>query len=272
MSIAPWQFTVKPAPGRRPEVVLAVFGAGPLTDAQPLARDRFGVPPAAPLEVCEVRTVTRAVDPAWFDAWRSGSLRAIAEGDLGADLAQLDAADHVHLVSVSVEAPADLSYLQVAWGLARYLVMRGATTVLDVHAMTFVRGTALPPPEAALDVAREVRRVYETTSTREDLAHALHTRGMRKFGAAELIALCGDADARLVGHVIGELADAVARGAEITGPRHPVVIAPGVTWFVVADEHHLGALLQLDNRACVLVDDRGRDLLGVIGRLPRGSA
>ena len=35
---------------------------------------------------------------------------------------------------------------------------------------------------ALLDVAREVRVVFETSPMRGSSAHALHTRGMRKFG------------------------------------------------------------------------------------------
>jgi hypothetical protein len=120
-----------------------------------------------------------------------------------------------------------------------------------------------------MDVQREVRVVYETDASRADGAHALHTRGLRKFGAPDLIALCSDTDARLVGHAMAELADAVARGTDLTAPKHAVQVAPGVTWFAVQDEHRLGDLLQLNNDARVLVDSEGHDLVGVLSRLPR---
>ncbi|MGN6109324.1 MAG: hypothetical protein ACTHU0_29725 [Kofleriaceae bacterium] len=233
---------------------------------------RFGVPSEAAGAACTVRTIAREADPAWFDAWRSGALRAIAERDLGARLAELDAADHLHLIVADVEAPADLGYLQAAWGFARAAVAAGASIVLDVHAATFHAGEALPPADAALDVSHEVRTVFETSAGRARHPHALHTRGMRKFGAPDLIALCSDADAPLVGHALAELAGLVAGGTELALPRHAIELAAGVTWYAVEDEHRLADLLQLDNRARVVVDGAGHDLVGVIGRLPRATA
>ncbi len=269
---AVWPFAAPPVPARRADVVLAVFGRTPL-DLAALEPAAVGIPAGVALP--EVRTVLRATEPRWLDAWRTGSLRAIAERDLGPegpDLAALDAADRVHMITASVTAPVDLGYLQAAWGLARHALAQGATTVLDVHAMTYRATAALAAPDAPLDVAREVRRIYETSTTGPDLPHALHTRGLRKFGAPDLIALCGDADVRLVGHALGALADRVARGVSLSLARHPVDVAPGIIWYVLPDEHGLGELLQLGNTARVLVDERGHDLVGVLGRLPRGSA
>ncbi len=235
-----------------------------------MSRERFGA--THEIDAFDVRTVARAQDPRWFDGWRTGSLRVIATQDLdAAALAELDAAEQVHLVSIEVAAPADLAYLQTAWALARWLVARGGAIVLDAHAMTFRAGAALPAADAPLDVAREVRRVFETSSTRADLAHALHTRGMRKFGAPDIVALCTDADARFVASAMGQLANAVARGVDIATPRFEVELVPGLRWYLVDDEHRLGELLQLNNAARVLVDEQGRDLMGVLGRLPRGT-
>lgn len=263
MTISPWTFSDPSARAgagaerRVAQVTLAVFGQGPLAPA---------------VGAHDVQTIARVADPRWFDAWRTGSLRAIAEQDLGEGIGALDAADHVHMLSVEVTSPADLGYLQEAWARARSVVARGGAVVLDVHAMAFVAGSALPAPEAALDVAREVRTIYETTSTRPDHAHAIHTRGLKKFGARDLIALCSDADARLVGHAMRALADRIARGLDIlAAPAHAVEIAPGITWYLVDDEHHLAELLQLNNTAHVLVDGQGHDLVGVLGRLPRGN-
>jgi hypothetical protein len=220
-------------------------------------------------EACTLRTIDRRVDPRWFDAWRSGSLRNIAETDLGKDIAALDAADHAHVIVTAPTAPTDLAYLQAAWALVRYTIECGATVVLDAHAMTYIPAASVQRANEPLDIKREVRVVYETTSMRDDGAHALHTRGMRKFGAPDLIALCTDSDARFVGHAIAELADSVAHGTELAVPLHAVVVAPGVTWMVVEDEHRLGEILQLNNSARVLVDASGHDLVGVLGRLPQ---
>lgn len=239
--------------GRHAQVVLAAFGRGPLTPGTPLA----GGP--------EVRTIPRAADPGWFDRWRTGSLRAVAERDLP-DLGELDAADHLHMIVADVVGPADLGYLQAAWAAARAVVVRGASLVLDVHAMTFIAGAALAPPDAALDVRREVRIVYETDTTRPSAGHALHTRGMRKFGAPDLVALCSDADVALVSKVIEGLANAIARGEDVGVPRHGVELGGGVTWYLVEDEHGLAQLLSLNNTARVLVDGTGHDLIGIATR------
>jgi hypothetical protein len=266
-----WKFHTLPAQPRSPQVLLFVFATGSLGGDAVLSLERFGAPSEQALAQCTLRTIERAIDPRWFDAWRQGNLRAIAEADLGDHLAQLDAADHVHVIRSEPDAPGDLSYLQAAWAIARYLVDRGASIVLDAHAMRYLRADSLTAPEAALDVAHEVRVVYETDATRASGAHAIHTRGMRKFGAPDLIALCTDADARFIAHVMTELAEAVACGTDLATPKHAVHVAAGVTWVAVEDEHRLGEVLQLGNAARVLVDESGRDLIGILGRLPRAE-
>ncbi len=246
-----------------------VFARGPLRGDVTLSKSTYGAPSDAALEACKLQTIARAQDPAWFDAWRGGSLRTIASQDLGDQLAALDAADHVHVVACEPREATDLSYLQGVWALVRYLVDAGATVVLDAMAMAYVPAAAVPAVDAPLDVSREVRVVFETDSTRSDRAHALHTRGMRKFGAPDLIALCTDGDVELVGTAIRELADQVARGTDLATPRHALEIAPGVRWVVVEDEHRLGAMLQLNNEARVIVDATGHDLMGVASAAAR---
>lgn len=247
--------------------MLFVFGTG-MREAAPLSTTNAGAPSPEALATCEVRRIERAADPAWFDGWRKGSLRAIAEQDLKGQLAALDAADHLHLIECRPGEVTDLGYLQAAWSHARHLAARGATVVLDAHAMTFTQAAALPAADAPLDVKREVRVIYETDSKRADQAHALHTRGMRKFGAPDLIALCTDADVPLVAHAIGELADTVARGTDLA-TKHAIDLGPGVRWVAVEDEHRLAEVLQLNNDARVIVDETGHDLMGVMSRLPR---
>lgn len=269
--MTPWQFATPPARPRDPQVVLFAFSTGPLRPDLAMSLERSGAPSHEAVAACRVQTIARAQDPRWFDAWRTDSLRAIASQDLGADLALLDAADHAHLVACEPRGVTDLTYLQAAWALVRHLAERGATVVLDAIAMTYARTTALPPPGAPLDVAREVRVVYETDQARADRAHAIHTRGMRKFGAPDLVALVTDKDVPLVAQAIAELADQVARGTDLGTPLHAVEVAPGVHWVVVEDEHRLGELLQLGNEARVLVDAAGHDLAGVVARIDQHS-
>jgi hypothetical protein len=270
MTVEPWLFATLPIRARDPQVALFAFGTGPLGSEIDLASeaDRFGAPSPEAVRTCSVQTIARRQDPAWFDGFRSGSLRAIATQDLGAGTAALDAADHVHVIACQPRAVKDLTYLQAAWAFARCLAVRGAAIVFDAMAMAFTPADHLQGANEPLDIRREVRVVYETSTTRPDLAHALHTRGLRKFGAPDLIALCTDADVPLVGQAISELADAVARGTDLARPTHAVEIAPGVRWVAVDDEHRLGELLQLNNTARVLVDDAGRDLMGVAARTP----
>jgi|SRR4051812_25216549 len=247
-----WAFATAPETPRHPEVILAAFSTGPLAEAGADAG---------------VRTIEARLDPAWFAGWRSGSLRAIAEADLDGELAALDAADRLQLVSVSPRAPADLGYLQAAWAQARSLVARGATTVLDVHAMTYRHGTALAAAEAAFDARREVRIIFETSKERPDGAHALHTRGMRKLGAPDLVALCTDQDVDLVGEVITQLVIAVAGGVDLRAGHQAIDLDPALSWQVVDDDHGLANLLALNNEARVLVGDDGAHLMGAAARL-----
>lgn len=209
--IEPWQFQSSPAKARDPQVALFVFSEGALGGDIELSMERFGAPSREALAGIGVQTIERSRDAGWFDAFRSGSLRAIASQDLGAQLAELDACDHLHLVSAAPRGVTDLTYLQAAWATVRWLGARGGTLVLDAMAMTFVPLAHVQGAGEPLDVRREVRVVYETNSMRPDRAHALHTRGMKKFGAPDIVALCTDEDVPLVGQAISELADQVAR-------------------------------------------------------------
>ena len=252
--------------------MLAAFSAGPLGDDAATSLSQYGAPPGEVIAAADVRTIEARQDPAWFAGWRSGSLRAIAERDLGGTLGALDAADRLHLVSIAPVAPSDLTYLQAAWALVRYLVARGATTVLDVHAMTYRHAAAVPAADAGFDARREVRIIFETSSERPDGAHALHTRGMRKFGAPDLVALCTDADIDVVGAVMTQIMTAVAGGAELCAGHQAIDLDQSMTWQVVDDEHGLAGLLQLNNPARVLVDDDGAHLMGIAARVRQAQA
>jgi hypothetical protein len=148
----------------------------------------------------------------------------------------------------------------------------GGSVVLDAHAIAYHHGDALPAAGAPFDSEREIRVIYETSADRPDAPHALHTRGMKKVGAPDLIALCTDEDVPLISTALRELADAMARGLELGSPRHRLDVVPGVHWVLVPDEHGLGDLLQLDNSARVLVDSDGHDLAGIASRLRRAPS
>ncbi|MBL9012583.1 MAG: hypothetical protein JNL83_00310 [Myxococcales bacterium] len=270
MTIDPWTFQQAPASPRRANVTLLVFGQE--LEEGPLSLSRFGIPTPESVANIDVRRHERARDPAWFDGFRSGSMRAIATSDLGPRIAALDAATVACSIALDIDGPADLTYLQAAWGYARYLIAMGGSVVLDAQAIAYHDGDTLPPPGAPLDTEREVRVVFETSADRPDAPHALHTRGLRKFGAPDLVTLCRDDDVPLLSTAIRELADGMARGLDLGTPRHRLEVAPGVHWVLVPDEHGLGDLLQLNNAARVLVDSDGHDLAGVASRLRRAPS
>lgn len=265
-----WTFDRAPAAPRRANVSLFVFGRD--FEQGILVPARHGIPTPESLERLVVRRIERADAPAWFDGFRSGSMRAIATTDLGPWLAALDAATVVHSITVDIEGPADLAYLQAAWGYARHLISIGGSVVLDAHALAFIYGDDLAGSTAPFDSAREVRVIYETSADRPDAPHALHTRGMKKFGAPDLITLCRSDDVPLLSTALRELADVMARGLDLGTPRHRLDVVPGVHWVLVPDEHGLGDLLQLNNAARVLVDSDGHDLAGIASRVRRAPS
>ena len=66
-------------PGGAPNAFqLFCFSTGPLKADVPMSAGRFGLPSPEAMQQVEVRELTREMDAAWFDGFRSGSLRAIA--------------------------------------------------------------------------------------------------------------------------------------------------------------------------------------------------
>ena len=97
---------------------LFCFSSGPLRADVPMSAARFGLPSPEAMKLVEVRGLTRELDSAWFDGFRSGSLRAIATQALG-DVSALDSATQLTAVLISREDAPDLVHLQA--GLQRGL-------------------------------------------------------------------------------------------------------------------------------------------------------
>jgi hypothetical protein len=107
------------------------------------------------------------------------------------------------------------------------MMARGATVVLDVHAHTLLaRRPRCRLPAATLDVRARGARDLRDRLTRTERAHALHTRGLRKFGAPELVALCGQDDAALVGNVIRRSSPPRSPPAAELEPAPRISVAP----------------------------------------------
>jgi hypothetical protein len=247
-----WTREPEAGSNRDANVFLVCFGANIREDV-PLAASRFGIPDRRSAELVDVREHDRASAPEWFDGWRSGALRAVAELQLGPALSELDAADRCFTLEVSLPEPSDLGYLQAAWALARWLVARGATIVLDVHAGRYLRGASMAAPDAEFDVQREVSLILEADSDEPEAEQILHTRGLRKFGRPDIVSRCDPSDAEMFGAIIWELADGMAHGFLPQLPRHGVDLDEDTTLYLVEDsDGEYEELLGLNNDARLL--------------------
>lgn len=248
------------------EVFLVCFSDGPLAADVPLQSNRFGLPSAEAATRVEIRRHVRHDDPVWFDGWRNDSLLAVARQDLGPTSNALVEAAECHTLVASAEDSADLVHLQACWACARWLVARGATVVLDAHAVTFLPAAAVAgvPPDAPFDIRREVRLVYETDATLPRGGHVLHTRGLRKLGRPDLLAVVGPEDVELVSGVIWQVAAGMADGWS-PAQRHGLDLDDRLTLYLVADDSSLPARLGLNNDALRLVQNESDDLIGLQG-------
>lgn len=176
----------------------------------PLRAERLGLPEGG-LEALDVRRHDRADDPAWFDRWRQGPLRALAERDLE-DLSALDRATLCHSVRyLGPDAP-DLGGVQAAWAVARWLTERGAEVVLDTAAARAFGPANLPPPRPHLRVQDHVTLVVETEPCLGGDGFLVHTRGLRSFARPDVAVVVGAAEVDTTAAVLWNLAAALADG------------------------------------------------------------
>jgi hypothetical protein len=246
---------------RDANVLFVCFASATLRDDVKLQVDRFGVSSVASFRAVDVREHRREASPEWFDNWRSGPLRAIASGCLGGDLSALDAADRCFTFDVTARDPADLAHLQSIWAVSRWFFERGASVLLDAHAMRFLTASAVPDPRAVFDVKCEVSLVVETDATEPNGGHVVHTRGLRKVGRPDVVAVCSPEDVDLVADVIWQVAAGMAAGFLPALPRHGIDVTESESWYLVADDgDRFAQRLGLNNDARVLVDALGAPL------------
>ena len=193
------------------EIVLVCFSQGPLRD-MPFRVDLYGLPSKESFSLADIRAHRREDDAAWFDNWRTGAAGIVAKDHLGERIADLEAADTCQTISVSVIPGGDFGYLQAAWAIARYLVDRGATVVLDVHAARYLEGSKIRSVPVSFDVQRELLTVIESDPRTPGGDHIIHTRGMRKLGRPDLGALVGPEDVRVAASLIRQLTNAIGDG------------------------------------------------------------
>ncbi len=217
------------------EVALFAFSRGSLPEDVPFSMSRFGAPSREAAASLDVATIERKADPEWFDNWRRGALRTIATSDIG-DLSELDAADHVHVVKLTVQDPKDLVHLQTAWAAAKWLVERGASVVLDAHASHWWTKREIEElaPDRDVSMNDEVIIVAETDAS-PGFGYPIHTRGMRKFGRRDVVMAATKSNDPVVGMIVREIALAQALGGVFRPGQHVDFGEDGgevlVTWY-----------------------------------------
>ena len=154
-----------------------------------MSASRFGLPSQEAAAFSEVRRLPREADPAWFDGFRQGSLRNVAELALG-NLRALDAATEVTVIITSRPDAGALAHLQAAWAIAKWTVARGATVVLDAQANRYWSAAELDdwPANRPFALSSDINVVVEAEGANA-VASAIHTRGLAKFGRPDLVTL-----------------------------------------------------------------------------------
>lgn len=247
-AITPWPRPLM-QPGGRPNVFhLFCFSPGPLAADVPMSAARFGMPSKESSGFCDVRQLPRALDPQWFDGFRQGSLRSLAQSALG-DLGALDAATEVSVIITTREDADDLGHLQAAWAIAQWTVARGATVVLDAQANRFWSAADVADwaPRRPFILSSDVNLVVEAEGTSDQPA-TVHTRGLAKFGRPDLVALAvPPARWDAVAGVLRALAAQLVLGA-VLRPGDSLAIEAGVAHFA----QYAPDALHLNNEALLV--------------------
>ena len=184
--IPTWQRSTFQPGGGLNAFQLFCFSTGPLKADVPMSAGRFGLPSPEVMKLVEVRELPREVDSAWFDGFRTGSLRAIATQALG-DVSALDSATQLTAVLISRPDAADLSHLQAGWAVTQWLIARGVTVVLDAQTNRFWKGEEVAgwPAVRPFALSTDVNIVVEAEPTSPTAT--IHTRGLQKVGRADLV-------------------------------------------------------------------------------------
>jgi hypothetical protein len=266
VAVAAWPRPHFKATEQQTKIFFVCFGKSPLSEL-PLSRARFGLPEGDGLNHIDVREHLRATSKAWFEGWWSGAFAAVAERDLGPDLALLTTSDVCFSVGLELPDQPDLSPQQSVWGLARWFCERGADVVLDVHAFHFrARQDVYDLDFSGSDVLRDIKLVLEAEPTRDGL-HLMHTRGLCKFARPELMCFVDADDAALVGRVMNQVARTLMEGARAEQVR--LKLAEGVELSTTASTD-VRLLESLGLEAAVMLGRADGAPLAGVGRLGGG--
>jgi hypothetical protein len=213
MTIQLWERPDHVATANNAQVFLLAFAREPVDVTRTMSMAKYGVPSREALAAVEGAAIARASDPAWFDNWRTGSLRILAQMELGDDLAKLDAAEHVNTITAELRDPKDLGYLQASWAIAKWLAEGGADVFIDVFAGRFYTAKQVLALDSTreLEIQAETMLVFETDVRAPYDGHLMHTRGMIKFARPDVLLVVdgehNDDDAAIVNGIARGLAD-----------------------------------------------------------------
>jgi hypothetical protein len=245
------------------KIFFACFGSAPLADVE-IRGSRFGLPSQELAAQVDVREHKRAATREWFEGWWHGAFGALAQQDLGEDLALLTTSNVCFTLGLELPDNADLAPLQTVWGLSRWLCARGANVVLDVHSFRFrTRAEVDALGFEGSDVLRDVKIVLETDTT-EDGLHLLHTRGLCKFARPELMCFIRPDDAAVMGRLMNQIARTLMEGALAEQIR--LRVTDGVE-LRTAPSSELDLLGSLGLEAAVMLGRSDGAALAGIGRL-----
>lgn len=213
MTIAAWpRPAFQPTGGRATFLLIAFADQQALGSPPELA---LPAPAAAPVGALQVNLVRYDDQPEWIDTWRRGALRTVAAVQ-DVDLSVVDAAACCYVINIDVDDPIDLTHIQLGWAAATSIARTGNTTVLDVYAAMWHTGSdvAALAPDRPFAIQQEISLTAETEPT-PGFGHAVHTRGMIKFGRPDLIAGVPADRITETGRILNHLARMLAEGAVI---------------------------------------------------------
>jgi len=213
MSIPTWSRGSFQPGGSPADLHLLIFAGQPLPASLELSRQRDGLPLGEAPGGIYLSEIQQDEAPGWFARFQQGPGLAAAQQALDQDLDALLAATRCFELAGEERDPADLRYLQHAWGVVRRLCQLGFGPVHDRHARRWwSRGQVLGwAPERPFDLSRELG-LERLDPGDERLGQLLLTRGLAKFGRPDLVlvrAQPGDEQ------LIWSLASALADGAQL---------------------------------------------------------
>lgn len=205
----------------------------------------------------------RGDDPSWFEGWIDPRTRYGAQlmRTPGLDMVALTQCRAAMILSVEIEDPSDLGYLQRMFLVLSLLAKSaGAVAACDVDALVWWTGETLRelPEDWSFDVSDHMRVVFEAQEREEGAGHLCYSLGMAKFGRPDLaIGGLEREHAEAAGEMIQNLATALAEGDALeTGDVVEPDGFPPLRCEEVADDSEAEEPI-FGNRAIWLVPDEG---------------